>query len=276
MPRFSAHLGYMFTEHPLRDRFAAARRAGFPAVEHPSPYAIPAAELCALLDAEGLAFVQFALPAGAGKGEKGFAAIPGREAEFLASVDAGLDYAAEAGAQFVQLQSGVIPPGADTSRLWDTYVGNLRAATAQAAERGLTVLIEPIGAATIAGYFMDRSDLALRALDEAGAPNARLLFDVFHSTVAGVDPVGFVRAHAGRIGHLHIADHPGRHQPGTGTIDFSALFAAVGQVGYAGFIGCEYIPDGSTEGSLGWYAPYRNDHADALHDPDAGTEGSER
>ena len=259
MLQFSAHLGYLFTEYPLRERFAAARRAGFTAVEHPAPYSIPASELRSLTRDEGLDFVQFALPAGdAVKGEKGFAALPGREAEFLASVETGLDYAVTAGSRFVQVQSGLVPEGADAAHLWDTYIANLAVAADKAADRGLHVLIEPIGAATIAGYFMDRSDLALQALAEARRPNLHILFDVFHSTVAGIDPCGFITQSVGQIGHLHIADHPGRHQPGTGEMDFAAIFTTIQQSGYRGSIGCEYKPTARTEDSLDWFQPFRS------------------
>ncbi len=259
MLKFSAHLGYMFNELPFPDRFAAARRAGFMAVEHPDPYSLSADRLHSLLQAEGLTFIQFAFPAG-NPGEKGCAALPGREREFQASVETGLDYAQAVGARFVQLQSGLIPTGAGpgfTERMWATYTANLALAAQMAVRHGITLLIEPIGAATIAGYFMDRSELALRALQEAGQPNLRILFDVFHSTVAGVDPIGFILDHAPQIGHLHIADHPGRHQPGTGTIDFPAVFAAIEQSSFTGHIGCEYKPSGRTEDSLDWFQPYR-------------------
>ncbi len=259
MLRFSAHLGYLFTELPLAERFAAARRAGFTAVEHPGPYALPAPALRALLQETGLEFVQFALPAGdVAKGEKGFAALPGREAEFRDSVHVGLDYAETIGARFIQVQSGLVPPGADHGALWATYVANLAVAAEAAARRSIDVLIEPIGAGTLADYFMDRSDLALRALEEVGQPNLRLLFDVFHSSNAGIEPAGFISEHVSKIGHLHIADFPGRNQPGTGTIDFPALFRTIEQSGYQGLIGCEYKPTGRTEASLGWHAPFQS------------------
>jgi hydroxypyruvate isomerase len=258
MLRFSAHLGYLFTERSLAERVAAARRAGFTAVEHPGPYELSPALLRRLLEENGLDFVQLALPVGEiSRGEKGLAALPGREAEFLSSLRIGLDYASEIGARFIQVQSGLTPPDADPEDLWRTYIANLRAAAAAATACGVGVLIEAIGAATIAGYFMDRSDLALRALDDVGRPNVELLFDVFHSANAGIEPGEFIRRHCGRIGHLHIADHPGRGQPGTGSLDFPSLFRTIEGAGYRGLIGCEYKPTVPTEDSLAWYQPFQ-------------------
>jgi hydroxypyruvate isomerase len=260
MLRFSAHLGYLFSELPLAERFAAARKAGFLAVEHPSPYAVPPEKLKAILRDQGLELVQIAAPAGdASKGEKGVAALPGREADFQAALAQGLDYASKAGARFLQIQSGTIPAGVEHARLWETYVRNLASACDRAAQAAIDLLIEPIGAATLANYFMDRSELALKALAEVGRPNLRILFDVFHSTNAGEDPFRFIAEHLPKIGHLHIADHPGRNQPGTGTIDFASLFRMVERSGYAGAIGCEYKPSGATLDSLAWFHPFRAD-----------------
>ncbi len=258
MLRFSAHLGYLFTELPLADRFAAAAKAGFGAVEHPGPYELPASQLRALLADAGVEFVQLALPAGDAKlGEKGFAALPGREEEFLTSVRIGIEYAVAAGAHFIQVQSGLVPMHADPAMLWRTYIANLTVAADAAAEHNIDVLIEPIGSATISGYFMDRSNLAMQALEEVGRPNLHLLFDVFHSANAGIDPGQFVREHAARIGHLHIADYPGRNQPGTGTLDFLHLFRLIDEAGFSGFVGCEYKPLGGTEHSLDWYKAFQ-------------------
>ena len=258
MLRFSAHLGYLFTEVPLHARFAAARAAGFDAVEHPDPYEIAPADLKRILNGEGLEFIQFAAPPGdRACGEKGIAALPGREDEFRAALETGLAYAVASGARFLQVQSGVVPPGADAAALWATYIANLSLAGACAAGAGIDILIEPIGPATLAGYFMDRSDLALRALEAVGSPNLRLLFDVFHSANADIPPAPFIASHAAKIGHLHIADHPGRHEPGTGKIDFPALFAVIEASGFGGTIGCEYKPAGPTLQGLGWFAPFQ-------------------
>ncbi len=256
-PGFSAHFGYLFTELPLAERFAAARRSGFVAVEHPSPYAMPAAEFRRHVQDEGLSLVQIALPAGdPARGEKGMAALPGREVEFRVTLETGITYATESGARFIQLQSGLQPPEVAFDVLWDTYLRNLTFAAKRAAQAGLGVLIEPIGPGTLEGYFMGNSALALRAVRELQEPNLGMLFDVFHAANAGEDPLAFIATNSAAIRHLHIADYPGRNQPGTGTIDFPALFRLLADIGYAGLIGCEYKPTGHTMESLAWLEPF--------------------
>ena len=254
MLHFSAHLGYLFTEKPFVSRFAAARQAGFAIVECPVPYSIPVAQMRSILDGEGLQLVQFALPTN--DSEKGCAAIPGREQEFLASLAAGLEYAIAVGARFIHVQAGLVPAGVEFSRLWDTYIRNLAKAADQAAQCGLKILIEPITAASVANYFVNSSDLALRAVKQVAKPNVSVLFDVFHATSAGEDAGRFVVEHVADIGHLHIADHPGRHEPGTGKIDYSSLFAMIEGSGFHGVIGCEYKPTGKTEDSFAWAKPW--------------------
>lgn len=253
MLRFSAHLGYLFLEHPLRSRVAAAKEAGFVAIEHPAPYSIPADELRCLAEEAGLAFVQLALPVGdAANGEKGFAASPGRHREFEDCLEIGLAYAKACGARFIQVQSGLTPTGHGPSVIWDAYLTNLAAACAGAARVGIEVLIEPIGPATLENYFMSRTPLAVDAIRTLNRPNLRMLYDVFHGRCAGEDPLAVIREHSGIIGHIQIADYPGRHEPGTGSTDFAAMFAALADMSWTGFIGCEYKPSSSTAKSLAW------------------------
>jgi hydroxypyruvate isomerase len=245
----------MFNEHELADRFTAAADAGFRAVEHPSPYAIPARELKARLADLGLIFVQMALPAGnTERGEKGVACLPGRQQDFDAYLVKGLDYAEELGCGMVHLMSGVVPSGAVRDNLWPIYVERLQQAAEAAARRNMTILIEPIGIATIADYFMDDPQAALRAAGDT--PNIRLLFDAFHATNAGTDAADFVAGHMDMISHIHIADHPGRHEPGTGSFDFPKFFAALDDAGYRGRIGLEYLPAGDTSEGLAWLDAY--------------------
>lgn len=258
MRRFSAHLGYLFNDRPLAERFAAAKAAGFDAVEHPAPYGAPAADVAQWLADTGVPFAQMALAAGdATRGEKGLAALPDRVAAFRDSIAPGLDYAEAIGCKAVHAMSGVRPQGIDPARLWETYLENMGIAADAAAKRGMILLIEPIGAGTLPDYFMDRPDLAVEAVAALGRANVRLLFDAFHAANAGVDPVGFVAAHADLIHHVHIADLPGRHEPGTGTIDFRGLYVALDKAGNEALIGCEYIPAGRTEEGLGWMAQHR-------------------
>lgn len=253
MLRFSAHLGYLFLELPFEQRIAAAGRAGFVGIEHPAPYAIPAKELRKRIEQEGLAFIQLALPAGdASKGEKGFAAWPGRQREFRDSVETGLDFAAVSGARFIQVQSGTTPTGYEPDIVWDTYLMNLAWTCERAVRFNLKVLIEPIGPATLKDYFMSRMPLALDAIRTLKHPNLRMLYDVFHGRCAGEDPAAVIREHADIIGHIQIADFPGRHEPGTGNTSFEQIFSVLSEVSWAGFVGCEYKPSSTTESGLHW------------------------
>jgi hydroxypyruvate isomerase len=257
MIRLCAHLGYQFGEHEPVARFAVASRAGFTAVEHPAPYALAPDALAGLVAQHGLTFVQLATPMGdAARREKGLAALPGREAEFRDGVDRAIVYARATGAKFVHAMAGLVPAGKSLADLWPTYIDNLRFAADELARAGRTLLIEPIGAGTIAGYAVDSPDVALRALRDAARPNTRLLFDTFHAIGAGVDPIAFFQAHADSIAHVQIADFPGRHEPGTGSFDFGRFFDVVADSDYAGHLGCEYVPLGDTAAGLAWRERY--------------------
>lgn len=253
MKGFSAHIGYLFNEVPLEQRFAAARDAGFTVVEHPSLYSLPAARVKQLLADSGLRIIQSSFPAGdIARGEKGFAALPNQTERFQASLADSLDYAVEAGIPALHCMAGVGPTGANRQQMWDTYIANMRKAANATAERGMLLLIEPISSGSIANYFIEDPMDAVRAMAEIGSPNVRLLFDVFHATMIGQDPFAFIRDHAAQIYHIHIADHPGRHEPGTGTIEFERLYDTLEAVGYDGYVGCEYTPHGKTHDGLGW------------------------
>jgi hydroxypyruvate isomerase len=254
--RLSGHCGFLFTELPLPERFAAAARAGFRAVEHPNLYATPAREVAGWLERAGVPLVQTGFPAGdAAKGEKGFAALPEQFARYRASVAPTLDYAEELGCRMVHPMAGVRPPGAERERLWETYLDNLAFAADAAARRGMTVIVEPIGPGSIADYVIDDPLLAVEAIRTIGRDNVKLLFDAYHCVCLGHDPAALIRAHAPLIAHVQIADDPGRHEPGTGRIDFAPIVGALEEVGYAGFVGCEYHPATTTEAGLGWMRP---------------------
>jgi hydroxypyruvate isomerase len=253
MPPLCAHLGYLFSELSLEGRFEAARQYGFSKVEHPNPYILAPEQLAELCISNDLSFVQMALPAGnPAQGEKGLACLPDRLQDFNASVEEGLTYARIVGSQFIHVMSGVVPEGASTAELWRTYIVRLRYVCEAASAAGLPVLIEPIGAATISNYLMADPYLALQAIEEVRAPNLFMLFDAFHAADAGIDPIAFVRQNFSKIAHLHIADHPGRHEPGTGRINFGDLFQLLKGVGYRGAVGLEYVPLSSTDEGLGW------------------------
>jgi hydroxypyruvate isomerase len=250
-----AHLGYLFTELPFRARFKAAADAGFRFVEHPAPYEIPAEAFASLCTEHKLEVVQIALPAGR-PGEKGLAALIGRKEEFRASVTEGIAYAREIGCGLIHPMAGVPADDCETSQVWELYRSNIAFACDQACEAGLDVIIEPIGAGTLAGYFMNHPAKALKALETVGRENLYLAFDAFHAAQNGVNPAAFARDHGARFRHVQIADDPGRHEPGTGAIDFEAFFEALDQVRYRGVIGLEYRPAADTISGLAWANRY--------------------
>lgn len=250
---YSAHLGYLFNDRPLRERVAAAKRHGFAAVEHPSPYAVPASEMAQWLRQEGLPYTQFGLHSGdAQKGEKGIGIFPERRAEFSRSVLDGLAYAEAIGVTMVHAMAGVLPATSRRQEHWDCYVENLGYAAAEAGKRGITIIVEAMSPGAVPDYFVETPNRAAAAISEAGGANLGLLLDIFHTANMDLDIVETIRSHAGLISHVHIADFPGRHEPGSGTLDFSLIGRTLADVGYAGRLGCEYVPAGRTEDGLGW------------------------
>lgn len=251
MNRLSAHIGYLYADLPLAERPAAAARDGFTAIEHPEPWAVPAKEMRARLADLGLAFSQVTSGMGdAAKGEKGLAALAGHEAEFRAGFDRALAYAREVGCPFVHPMAGV--PKGGVLDAAETYRLNLSFALNRVEGSGVRVLVEAI---TIPGYHMGSLALAADLQDQFHGRFA-LLFDTYHAAVLGEDPRRWITRNAGRIGHVHIADHPGRHEPGTGTLAFEPILAALTTAGYTGAIGFEYIPSAATSASAaflpGW------------------------
>jgi hydroxypyruvate isomerase len=253
--RYSAHIGYLFGDLGFKQRFHAAKQWGFSAVENPSPYATPASDVARWLTELNLSYVQFGLPAGdPAKGEKGLAALPDRVAEFRESVAVGLDYAQEINCSMVHAMAGICAPGQSRDALWPTYLENIAFAADAAARRGITILIEPMSPGAVPDYFIDRPSLAIQAIHAIGRDNVRLLFDVFHTANLGLDPISLLREYGPMIAHVHLADFPGRHEPGTGALDFAAVRRTLAEVGYQGFLGCEYVPQAGTTTGLGWLA----------------------
>lgn len=251
MNRLSAHIGYLYGDLPLAERPAAAARDGFTAIEHPEPFAVPAREMRARLADLGLTFSQVTSGMGdAAAGEKGLAALAGREAEFRAGFDRALAYALEIDCPFVHPMAGV--PKGGVLDAAETYRLNLSWALNRVEGSGVRVLVEAI---TIPGYHMGSLALAADLQDQFQGRFA-LLFDTYHAAVLGEDPRRWITQNAGRIGHVHIADHPGRHEPGTGTLAFEPVLTALAAAGYAGAIGFEYIPSAATSASTaflpGW------------------------
>ncbi len=253
MPKFSANLSMLFTELPFLDRFEAAARADFQAVEFLFPYAFPAREIRQRLDDNGLSLVLHNLPAGNWEaGERGLACDPARTQEFCAGIAQAIEYAQALGVGQVNCLAGKVPVGLAQDALRETFVSNLsRAATALKAA-GLRLLIEPINSFDIPGFYLSRTDQALAILDAVGADNAYLQYDIYHAQRMEGELAATMQKHLARIGHIQLADNPGRNEPGTGEINYPFLFAHLDRIGYSGWIGCEYKPATSTEAGLGW------------------------
>ncbi|HJV71445.1 hydroxypyruvate isomerase [Ideonella sp.] len=253
MPRFAANLTMLFNEVPFLDRFERAARAGFTAVEFLFPYAWPAAEIKSRLDANGLALVLHNLPAGDwDAGERGIACHPDRTEEFRAGVDRAIEYAHALGVPQLNCLVGKAPAGVSEESLRATVIANLRHAAARLGQAGLRLLIEPINRYDIPGFYLHRTDQALAILDEVGADNALLQYDIYHAQRTEGELAATLHKHLARIGHVQLADNPGRHEPGTGEINYPFLFQHLDRIGYAGWVGCEYKPAGTTEAGLGW------------------------
>ncbi|VXB02334.1 hydroxypyruvate isomerase [Massilia sp. 9I] len=253
MPKFAANLSTLFNEVPFLDRFAAARAAGFDAVEFLFPYAFEPEQIAARLRRYGLELVLHNLPAGDwAAGERGLACDPRRSAEFQDSVGLALDYALELGVRRLHCLAGRLPPNVGRERAHAAYVGNLRHAAARCAEHGIDLLIEPINDRDIPGYFLTGTRQAAAIIEEVGAPNLFLQYDIYHMQRMEGELAGTIRQHLGLIRHIQLADVPGRHQPGTGEIHFPFLFRLLDELGYDGWIGCEYLSQGDTAASFGW------------------------
>jgi hydroxypyruvate isomerase len=250
--KLSAHIGYLFTELPLVDRFLAARDAGFVSIDLSDVARYPLAEILEGMRRSGLPFQQTTAAAlRVDRGGPGLAALPGREAQFRASCSAVLNYVEATGLRWIHLPSGTPSSEIPFARSYSTYLDNLRHALELFEPHGVGVLIEPINRVDIPGYFLD-FPLARRVVAEIGNPNLRILFDVYHAAMEGFDPAQLLRESRADIGHVQIADAPGRHEPGTGNIDFAAVVNALGEISYDDCVAAEYLPAGRTEEGLGW------------------------
>jgi len=257
MPRFCANLGFLFCEAEFLDRFELAARAGFQAVEFPFPYDFDKNDVAARARDAGLKIALFNLHAGDwAKGERGIACLPSRISEFRDSVVRSIEYAKALGCTKLNCLAGIAPPRVPTERLRETLLSNVRFAAGELSREGITLLIEPINTRTIPGFYLRNSGQTLALIDEAGAANVMLQYDVFHMQIMEGDLSKTIEAHIARIGHIQIADVPDRHEPGTGEINYPYLFEQIDRAGYQGWIGCEYTPLGRTEDGLGWLRPH--------------------
>ncbi len=259
MPRFSANLSMLFCGHAFLVRFAAAAQAGFSAVEVQFPYAFAAADIRQRLADNGLHMVLHNLPAGDwGAGERGIACHPDRVQEFRRGVEQAITYAQVLGVPQLNCLAGIAPVGVPQAQVHDTLVANLAYAASALKAHGLRLLLEPINTFDIPGFFVSRTHQALAILDQVGADNAFVQYDIYHAQRMEGELAATLQRCLPRIGHIQLADNPGRHEPGTGEINFPYLLGRLDAWGYAGCVGCEYHPlDGSlhgTEAGLGWMA----------------------
>ena len=248
MPRFAANLSMMFTEHAFLDRFAAAADAGFEAVEYLFPYDYPAEDIRARLDAAGLKQALFNCPPGDwNAGERGMAAIPGREQEFRETIEKALRYAEIIRPDRLHVMAGnAAGKGAQA-----TYIDNLSWAADRAGAWQL--VIEPINTRDMPAYFLNRSDQAVAIIETVGAANLQLQFDLYHAQIMEGDLTRRLEKLIGHIGHIQIAGVPDRHEPDDGELNLAHLMAALDRLGYRGWVGAEYRPAGRTEDGLGWF-----------------------
>ncbi len=253
MPRFAANLTMLFNEVPFLDRFERAAQAGFEAVEFLFPYDFKADEIKKRLNDNGLTLVLHNLPAGDwAAGEHGIACHSDRVDEFRADIARGIDYAMALGVGQLNVLAGKAPAGVPESVLRETLVGNLAHAATALKGAGLKLLIEPINIYDIPGFYLNRTVQALALLDDVGADNAFVQYDIYHAQRMEGELAATLQTNLARIGHIQLADNPGRHEPGTGEINYPFLFAHLDRIGYSGWIGCEYKPASSTEAGLGW------------------------
>jgi hydroxypyruvate isomerase len=259
MPRFAANLSMMFNEVPFLDRFALAAKAGFKGVEFLFPYEHPAAEIAARLKDNGLQQVLFNAPAGDfGKGERGMAAIPGKQAAFRDSIKLALEYATTLACPRLHIMAGLKPEGVAHDTLTAVYGANLAYAAEECAKAGVKPIIEPINHRDIPGFFLNTTDQAAAIIAAIGPEKLGLQFDLYHCQITEGDVVKRVEKHLALIAHMQVADTPGRHEPGTGEVNWPFVFKTIDALGFRGWIGCEYRPAGETLAGLSWFAPYKD------------------
>ena len=257
MPRFSANLSMLFTELPFLDRFDRAARAGFEGVEFLFPYEHPAEEVAKALKDSGLQLVLHNLPAGDwAAGERGIACHPDRVVEFAQGLNQALDYARVLGTPQINCLAGILPVGVDPTQAQATLVSNLRQAAAMLERKGVRLLMEPINTFDIPGFFVSRTAQALQIMDAVSSDNLYLQYDIYHAQRMEGELSATLRQQLPRIAHVQIADNPGRHEPGSGEIHYPHVFKLLDDIGYSGWVGCEYKPrnaqPGGTEAGLGW------------------------
>jgi hydroxypyruvate isomerase len=254
MPRLAANVSTLFPELGFLERFAAAAAAGFQAVEYQFPYQWKAEDIAERVRAAGLQVVLHNLPAGDfARGERGIAALPGREREFREGVERAIDYARAVNCPRLNCLAGLAP--VDSEHL-GALVDNVRFAARKLGAAGLSLTLEAINTRTVPGFFLSRSAQVIDVLNAAGEGNAFLQYDFFHMQIMEGDLAQTVERLLPRIGHIQLADVPGRHEPGSGEVNFDFLLRHLDTLGYSGWVGCEYNPQGDTLEGLKWARPY--------------------
>ena len=257
MPRFSANLTMMFTETDFLDRFERAARLGFTAVEFMFPYDFEKSAIIEKLQRYDLKVVLHNLAAGNwATGERGLACLPDRVQEFQNSVGQAIEYARALKCPRLNCMAGVIPEKEAQEKIKQTLVNNLRFAAEATSKQNIRLMIEPINYIDMPGFFLNYTRQALDVIKEVNHPNLRLQYDIYHAQVLEGNLTKTIRDNIKIIEHMQLADVPGRHEPGTGEINFANLFRFIDESGYDGWIGCEYKPAGKTEDGLGWIKPY--------------------
>ena len=253
MPRLAANLSMMFNEVPFLDRFAAARKAGFEAVEFLFPYEHPPAELRKRLEAEGLTQALFNMPPGNwAQGERGLASLPGRQAEFREGVKKALDYAAALGCRLVHCMAGIVPAGVSHAHRGQRVCRELGLGRGAGAEAGVKLVIEPINHRDMPGYFLNTEAQGAAVMEAIGRDRLGLQFDIYHCQTTEGDITKRMEQYMPVINHMQIADVPARNEPGTGEIGWRFVFRRMDELGYGGWVGCEYRPAGDTVAGLRW------------------------
>ena len=254
MPKFAANLSMMFNEHDFPNRFAAAAKAGFDAVEFLFPYDYSPAEVAQWHKENNLKNVLFNLPPGDwAAGERGIAALPGREAEFRAGVAKAIEYALALGTPQLHMMAGLVPAGSDMAIHRKTYFENMKFAAQALAKHNLTLLLEPINTRDMPGYFLNTQVQAHELRVESGEPNVKVQMDFYHAQIMEGDLAETFKKYFKDIGHTQIASVPKRNEPDDGEVNYPYLYQLLDEMGYEGYVGCEYRPKGKTEDGLDWF-----------------------
>ena len=254
MPKFAANLTMMFNEHEFPARFTAAAKSGFEAVEFLFPYDYPPAEVAQWLKENNLKNILFNLPPGDwAAGERGIAALPGREEEFRAGVTKAIEYALALGTPQVHMMAGLIPSSSDLPLHRKTYLANMKFAAQELAKQKLNLLLEPINTRDMPGYFLNTQAQAHELRTECGEPNVKVQMDFYHAQIMEGDLVMTFKKFFNDIGHAQIASVPNRNEPDDGEVNYPFIFKMLDEMGYQGWVGCEYRPKGKTEDGLAWF-----------------------